>query len=77
MAAPSAYSLLSISIPELAHCFWQILQSVGKVAAGIGLAPTFTVDNGPEFAGKVLDEWAYGHGGRTPRFSPLSMRQSP
>ena len=35
---------------------------MGKVAAGIGLAPTFTVDNGPEFAGKVLDEWAYGHG---------------
>ena len=34
----------------------------GKVAAGIGLAQTFTVDNGPEFAGKVLDEWAYGHG---------------
>ena len=33
-----------------------------KVAAGIGLPQTITVDNGPEFAGKVLDEWAYGHG---------------
>ena len=33
-----------------------------KAAAGIGLPQTITVDNGPEFAGKVLDEWAYGHG---------------
>ena len=33
-----------------------------KVAAGIGLPQTITVDNGPEFAGKVLNEWAYGHG---------------
>ena len=33
-----------------------------KVAEGIGFPQTITVDNGPEFAGKVLDEWAYGHG---------------
>ena len=33
-----------------------------KAAEGIGLRQTITVDNGPEFAGKVLDGWAYGHG---------------
>ena len=33
-----------------------------KTAAGIGLPQTITVDNGPEFVGKVLDQWAYGHG---------------
>ena len=33
-----------------------------KVANGIGLPQIITVDNGPEFAGKVLDAWAYGHG---------------
>ncbi len=70
MAARFAFSPLSISIPELVHCFWPIRPSVGKkvaaalakVSAGIGLPQTITVDNGPEFAGKVLDAWAYGHG---------------
>ncbi len=33
-----------------------------KVAAGIGLPQTITVNNGPEFVGIVLDQWAYGHG---------------
>ena len=32
-----------------------------KTAEGIGLPQTITVDNSPEFAGKVLDQWAYGH----------------
>ena len=26
------------------------------------LPEVITIDNGPEFAGKVLDEWAYQHG---------------
>ena len=37
--------------------------SIGeRKATGIGLSQTITADNGPEFACKVLDEWAYGHG---------------
>ena len=32
-----------------------------KVAKGIGLPQIITVDNGPEFAGKVLDAWANSH----------------
>ncbi len=40
----------------------KVVAALTKAAAGIGLPQTITVDNGPEFAGKVLDEWAYGHG---------------
>ena len=40
----------------------KVAAALMKAAAGIGLPKTITVDNGPEFAGKVLDEWAYGHG---------------
>ena len=40
----------------------KVAAALMKAAAGIGLPQTITVDNGPEFAGKVLDEWAYGHG---------------
>ena len=38
----------------------KVATALAKAAEGIGLAQTITVDNGPEFAGKVLDEWAYG-----------------
>ena len=40
----------------------KVAAALMKAAAGIGLPQTITVDNGPEFAGKVLDAWAYGHG---------------
>ena len=40
----------------------KVAAALTKAAEGIGLPQTITVDNGPEFAGKVLDEWAYGHG---------------
>ena len=40
----------------------KVAAALMKAAAGIGLPQTITVDNGPEFSGKVLDEWAYGHG---------------
>ena len=33
-----------------------------KLAELRGLPEVITIDNGPEFAGKVLDEWAYRHG---------------
>ena len=32
---------------------------------GVGLPEVITVDNGPEFAGKALDEWAYRRGRQT------------
>ena len=40
----------------------KVTAALTKAAEGIGLPETITVDNGPEFAGKVMDEWAYGHG---------------
>ena len=40
----------------------KVAAALTKAAEEIALAQTITVDNGPEFAGKVLDEWAYGHG---------------
>jgi|SRR5690606_809499 len=33
-----------------------------RLAATIGLPQTIVVDNGPEFAGRTLDAWAYAHG---------------
>jgi putative transposase len=33
-----------------------------KLAETRGLPEAITIDNGPEFAGKALDEWAYRHG---------------
>ncbi len=40
----------------------KVTVALAKAAEGIGLAQTITVDNDPEFAGKVLDEWAYTQG---------------
>ena len=39
-----------------------VAAALEKVSEEIGLAQTITVDNGPEFAGKLLDAWAYGNG---------------
>ncbi len=39
----------------------KVAAALTKAAEGIDLPQTITADNGPEFAGKVLDEWAYGH----------------
>ena len=40
----------------------KVTAALAKASEGIGLFQTITVDNGPEFAGKVIDEWVYGHG---------------
>lgn len=45
--------------------------------AGIrGLPRSVTVDNGPEFAGKVLDEWAYSQGLRLSFIQPGKPQQN-
>ena len=33
-----------------------------RLRATIGLPQTIVMDNGPEFAGRTLDAWAYAHG---------------
>jgi putative transposase len=45
------------SIPGLRVC-----RALDRIFAGRPLPETIIVDNGPEFSGKALDEWAYRHG---------------
>lgn len=40
----------------------RVVQVLDRLAATRGLPQTITVDNGPEFAGTVLDGWAYRRG---------------
>lgn len=40
----------------------RVVNVLERLAEARGLPETITVDNGPEFAGKVLDEWAYRKG---------------
>jgi len=39
-----------------------VIHVLERVAAAQGLPPSIVCDNGPEFAGKALDRWAYEHG---------------
>jgi putative transposase len=39
-----------------------VTQVLDRASALYGLPKTIRVDNGPEFAGQVLDAWAYRHG---------------
>lgn len=47
-----------------------------RLAESRGLPRSVTVDNGPEFAGKVLDEWAYGKGLRLNFIEPGKPQQN-
>ena len=48
---------VDISLPGL-----RVTQVLDRLAVDRGLPDLITVDNGPEFAGRVLDAWAYTHG---------------
>ncbi len=41
---------------------WRVIEVLEKLEETRGLPEVITVDNGPEFAGKMLDEWAYRKG---------------
>jgi putative transposase len=41
---------------------WRVVGVLEKLAEIRGLPEVITIDNGPEFAGRVLDEWAYRKG---------------
>ena len=41
---------------------WRITHVLDRVAAERGLPRSIVCDNGPEFAGKVMDRWAHDHG---------------
>ena len=40
----------------------RVVQVLERLAETRGLPQVITVDNGPEFTSRVLDEWAYRHG---------------
>jgi putative transposase len=40
----------------------RVARVLDRLAGAIGLPQTIVVDNGPEFAGRTLDAWAYAHG---------------
>jgi len=49
---------------EVAHSLpaWRVIHVLERVAVERGLPKSIVCDNGPEFAGKALDRWAYEHG---------------
>jgi putative transposase len=40
----------------------RVARVLDRLHAVIGVPPCIVVDNGPEFAGRTLDAWAYAHG---------------
>lgn len=40
----------------------RVARVLDRLHAAIGVPPCIVVDNGPEFAGRTLDAWAYAHG---------------
>ncbi len=40
----------------------RVTRVLDRLRATIGLPHTIVMDNGPEFAGRTLDAWAYAHG---------------
>jgi putative transposase len=40
----------------------RVTRVLERLAQTVGLPHTIVVDNGPEFAGRTLDAWAYAHG---------------
>jgi putative transposase len=40
----------------------KVIEALERAGARAGLPKAITVDNGPEFPGRVLDAWAYGRG---------------
>lgn len=53
----SLVMLVSVSIPGR-----RVVRELERLAATRGLPRSITVDNGPEFAGRALDAWAYQRG---------------
>lgn len=49
---------------EVAHSLpdWRVIHVLERVGAERGFPKSIVCDNGPEFAGKAMDRWAYEHG---------------
>jgi len=60
------------SLPGLRVC--RVLE---QLVSHHGKPEALLVDNGPEFTGKPLDEWAYQHGVRIDFIAPEKPTQNP
>jgi putative transposase len=65
-------SVVDTSISGLYVC-----RVLDQLVASHGTPEVLLVDNGPEFAGKALDEWAYQHGVRLEFIAPGKPPQNP
>ena len=48
----------------------RVTRVLDRLAADRGYPGSITMDNGPEFTGRVLDQWAYAHGVRLNFITP-------
>jgi putative transposase len=50
------------TVPRVSFRAYQVVEVLDRLAAERGRPKSLRVDDGPEFAGKVLDQWAYLNG---------------
>jgi putative transposase len=55
---------------------WRVATVLERLSESRGLPSSVTVDNGPEFAGKLLDAWAYQHGLQLKFIAPGKPQQN-
>ena len=48
--------------PRASFRAYHVVEAFDRIARERGLPRTIRCDNGPEFAGRVLDQWAYFNG---------------
>ena len=64
-------SEVDTSLPGLRVC-----RVLDELVTRHGSPISLLVDNGPEFSGKALDEWAYRHGGRLDFIAPANPHKT-
>ena len=64
-------SEVDASLPGLRVC-----RVLDELVTRHGSPISLLVDNGPEFSGKALDEWAYRHGGRLDFIAPANPHKT-
>jgi putative transposase len=63
LAVIDAHTREALSIaPRVSFRAFDVVQELDELARGRGRPKTLKVDNGPEFAGRLLDQWAYLNG---------------
>ncbi len=46
-------------VPRVSFRTYQVVEALDEIARSRGRPKSLRVDNGPEFAGRALDQWAY------------------